>query len=120
MEGSPPRPIVIHNFSEKLNERLVHFHVLSLQDSFFLWAGLSPSLCNLAVAMNSRFDSAPVSTSVIGDKSDSTSSSFAQRLAKKTKKQVFASINIPNSDTQLMLLVEKRIKQEMESFPEKF
>ncbi|XP_044149672.1 proteasome assembly chaperone 4 [Bufo gargarizans] len=114
------RSITIHNFSEKISDRLVHFHVMSLQDCFFLWVGYSARLCNLAVAMCSRFDSMPLSSQILGDKSDTTSSSFAQRLAKKTKKQVFASVNIPTNDSQLMLLVEKRIKEEMDSFPEKF
>ncbi|XP_040287911.1 proteasome assembly chaperone 4 [Bufo bufo] len=114
------RSITIHNFSEKISDRLVHFHVMSLQDCFFLWVGYSATLCNLAVAMCSRFDSMPLSSQILGDQSDTTSSSFAQRLAKKTKKQVFASVNIPTNDSQLMLLVEKRIKEEMDSFPEKF
>ncbi|XP_073534803.1 proteasome assembly chaperone 4 [Phyllobates terribilis] len=114
------RPISIHNFSEKISDRLVHFHVMSLQDCFFLWVGFSARLCNLSVAMCSRFDSMPLSSLILGDKSDTTSGSFAQRLAKKTKKQVFASVNIPTNDSQLMLLIEKRIKEEMESFPEKF
>ncbi|XP_063779138.1 proteasome assembly chaperone 4 isoform X2 [Pseudophryne corroboree] len=65
-------------------------------------------------------DSVPLSTLILGDKSDTTSSSFAQRLAMKTKKQVFVSVNIPSNDSQLMLLIEKRIKEEMESFPDRF
>ncbi|XP_075069100.1 proteasome assembly chaperone 4 [Mixophyes fleayi] len=114
------RPITVHNFSEKICDKLIHCHVMSLEDCFFLWVGVSASLCNLAVAMCSRYDSMPLSTLILGDKSDTTSSCFAQRLAKKTKKQVFASVNIPNNDSELMLLIEKRIKEEMESFPEKF
>ncbi|XP_072267877.1 proteasome assembly chaperone 4 [Pyxicephalus adspersus] len=120
MEECKPRPISIHNFNDKICDRIVHFHVMSLQDCFFLWVGFSPSLSNLAVAMCSRFNSVPLSTSILGDKADPTSSSFAQRLAKKTKKQVFVSIGIPTNDSQLLLLIEKRIKQEMDSFPEKF
>ncbi|XP_068092923.1 proteasome assembly chaperone 4 [Hyperolius riggenbachi] len=121
MESSAKHQTSIHNFSEKLCDKLVHFHVMSLQDCFFLWVGFCPTLRNLAVAMCSRYDdSVPLSTLILGDKSDPTSSSFAQRLAKKTQKQVFASINIPTNDSQLMMLIEKRIKQEMESFPEKF
>ncbi|XP_040182537.1 proteasome assembly chaperone 4-like [Rana temporaria] len=106
--------------SSHLCDRAVHFHVMSLQDCFLVWVGFSPSLRNLAMAMCSRYDTVPLSTLILGDKSDPTSSSFAQRLAMKTKKQVFVSISIPTTDSQLLLLIEKRIKQEMETFPEKF
>ncbi|KAG8442463.1 hypothetical protein GDO86_011306 [Hymenochirus boettgeri] len=115
-----PRAVTIHNFSEKICDRTVYFHVMAMDDCFFLWVGLSANLEHLAVAMCSRYDSVPLSTSVLGDPSDTTSTSFAQRLAKKTKKQVFASINISHNESQLMLLIEKRIKQEMDSLPEKF
>ncbi|XP_063779137.1 proteasome assembly chaperone 4 isoform X1 [Pseudophryne corroboree] len=120
MESSTHHPITVHNFSEKICDRLIHFHVMGLEGCFFLWVGLSAGLCNLAVAMCSKFDSVPLSTLILGDKSDTTSSSFAQRLAMKTKKQVFVSVNIPSNDSQLMLLIEKRIKEEMESFPDRF
>ncbi|OCT74445.1 proteasome assembly chaperone 4 [Xenopus laevis] len=119
MESSP-RAITLYNFSEKICEQLVHFHVMGMEDCFFLWVGLSPVLANLSMAMCSRFDSVPLSTLVFGDTSDIMSTSFAQRLAKKTKKQVFASVNIPTNESQLMLLIEKRIRQEMDTFPEKF
>ncbi|XP_063307846.1 proteasome assembly chaperone 4 [Pelobates fuscus] len=115
-----PRSISVHNFSERFSEQTVHFHVMAMQDCFFLWVGISATLSNMAVAMGSRFDTVPLSTLLLGDKSDTTSCSFAQRLAKKTTKQVFASINIPNNDSQLMLRIEKRIKEEMEAFPDKF
>ncbi|XP_053570654.1 proteasome assembly chaperone 4 [Bombina bombina] len=119
MELSAGR-ISVHNFSEKICEQLVHFHVMSMEQCFLLWVGLSPNLSNLAVAMCSRFDPVPLSSLILGDTSDTTSCSLAQRLAKKTTKQVFASVNIPTHDSQLMLLVEKRIKEEMEADPEKF
>lgn len=41
-------------------------------------------------------------------------------LARKTKKQVFVSYNLQNTDSNFALLVENRIKEEMEAFPEKF
>ncbi|KAB5517199.1 hypothetical protein PHYPO_G00186950 [Pangasianodon hypophthalmus] len=110
----------VHDFSEKLLEQMVHFHVLKLTGGFFLWVGTSPVLSNLAVSMNSRFDSMPLSTLVLGDSSDTTPTSLAQRLTKKTKKQVFVSYNLPVTDSNLTLLVENRIKKEMELHPDKF
>lgn len=47
--------ISVHDFSEKLLEQMVHFHVMKLTGGFFLWVGTSPVLSNLAVSMNSRF-----------------------------------------------------------------
>lgn len=41
-------------------------------------------------------------------------------LARKTNKQVFVSYNLQNTDSNFALLVENRIKEEMEAFPEKF
>ncbi|XP_054347046.2 proteasome assembly chaperone 4 isoform X1 [Pongo pygmaeus] len=151
--------VSLHNFSARLWEQLVHFHVMRLTDSLFLWVGATPHLRNLAVAMCSRYDSIPVSTSLLGDTSDTTSTGLAQRLglggktglacecgverglskgheaegstpptprhtsrgpARKTNKQVFVSYNLQNTDSNFALLVENRIKEEMEAFPEKF
>ncbi|XP_060770054.1 proteasome assembly chaperone 4 [Neoarius graeffei] len=112
-------PISVHDFSEKLQEQMVHFHVMKLTGGFLLWVGTSPVLSNLAVSMNSRFDSVPLSTLVLGDSSDTTPTSLAQRLTKKTKKQVFVSYNLPVT-ANLMMLVENRIKKEMELHPDKF
>eukprot|EP00071_Canis_lupus_P015480 XP_005640213.1 proteasome assembly chaperone 4 [Canis lupus familiaris] len=91
-----------------------------LTDSLFLWVGATPHLRNLAVAMCNRYDSIPVSTSLLGDTSDTTSTGLAQRLARKTNKQVFVSYNLQNTDSNFALLVENRIKEEMDAFPEKF
>ncbi|XP_043575408.1 proteasome assembly chaperone 4 isoform X1 [Chiloscyllium plagiosum] len=110
----------VHNFSEKLSEQMVHFHVLRMKDSFFLWVGSTPTLSNLAVAMCTKFDPMPVSTLILGDSSDTTPNSVAQRLAKKTGKQVFISYNLPSTNTSLSLQVENRIKEEMKAHPDKF
>ncbi|XP_043937452.1 proteasome assembly chaperone 4 [Protopterus annectens] len=119
MEGLKSE-ISIHDFAEKILEQLVHFHVMKMTDCFFLWVGATPHFSNLAVAMCNKYDSMPVSTLVLGDKSDTVSSCLAQRLATKTKKQVFVSYSLPTSDCSLTLLVEQRIKKEMENFPDKF
>ncbi|XP_011512893.1 proteasome assembly chaperone 4 isoform X1 [Homo sapiens] len=115
--------------------------------------------CLVAAGAKSTLDSIPVSTSLLGDTSDTTSTGLAQRLglggktglacecgvewglskgheaecstlptpqhtscgpARKTNKQVFVSYNLQNTDSNFALLVENRIKEEMEAFPEKF
>ncbi|KAM9849035.1 proteasome assembly chaperone 4 [Aulostomus maculatus] len=115
-----PGAISVHNFSEKILEQTVHFHVMKLNGGFFLWVGSSPVLSNLAVSMSSKYDSMPLSTLVLGDPSDTAPNSLAQRLAKKTKKQVFVSYSLPVTDASLSLLVENRIKTELERHPELF
>ncbi|XP_060630735.2 proteasome assembly chaperone 4 [Anolis sagrei] len=112
--------ISVHDFRGRLAEELVHFHAMRLRDSLFLWVGDAPRLGNLALAMNSPRDSIPVSTLLFGDTSDNTSTSLAQKLASKTKKQIFVSYNIQNTDSGFILLVENRIKEEMAAFPDKF
>ncbi|CAM4686547.1 unnamed protein product [Leuciscus chuanchicus] len=112
--------ITVHDFSEKILEQLVHFHVMKLSGGFFLWIGSGPVLSNLAVSIGSKYDSTPLSTLVLGDTSDTTPSALAQRLTKKTKKQVFVSYNLPMTNSNLALLVEDRIKKEMELHPDKF
>ncbi|XP_029938346.1 proteasome assembly chaperone 4 [Salarias fasciatus] len=112
--------ISLHDFSEKILEQVVHFHVMKLSGGFFLWVGSAPVLSNLAVSMSSRYDSMPLSTLVLGDPSDTTANSLAQRLAKKTKKQVFVSYSLPVTDSNLSLLVENRIKKELELHPQHF
>ncbi|XP_051929607.1 proteasome assembly chaperone 4 [Hippocampus zosterae] len=113
-------PISVHNFSERFMEQTVHFHVMKLSGAFFIWVGSSPLLSNLAVSMSSKYDSMPLSTLVMGDPSDTAPTSLAQRLAKKTKKQVFVSYSLPMTNSSLSLLVENRIKKELELHPEKF
>ncbi|KAG7514759.1 proteasome assembly chaperone 4 [Solea senegalensis] len=112
--------ISVHNFSDKILEQAVHFHVMKLSGGFFLWIGSSPVLSNLAVSMSSKYDSMPLSTLIMGDPSNTAPNTLSQRLAKKTKKQVFVSYSLPVTDSNLSLLVENRIKKELELHPEHF
>ncbi|XP_031725548.1 proteasome assembly chaperone 4 [Anarrhichthys ocellatus] len=112
--------ITVHNFSERILEQVIHFHVMKLSGGFFLWVGSSPVLSNLAVSMGSRYDSMPLSTLVMGDPSNTAPNSMAQRLAKKTKKQVYVSYSLPMTNSNISLLVESRIKKEVELHPEHF
>lgn len=47
--------ITVHNFSEKILEQVIHFHVMKLSGGFFLWVGSTPDLSNLAVSMSSKY-----------------------------------------------------------------
>ncbi|XP_003749885.2 proteasome assembly chaperone 4-like isoform X1 [Rattus norvegicus] len=112
--------VSLHNFSMRQWEQLAHFHVMRLMDSLFLWVGAMPHLRNFTVAMCSCFDSILVFTSLFGDTSDMTSTDLTQCLARKTSKQVFVNYNLSSTDNNFTLLIENRIKAEMETFLEKF
>ncbi len=58
--------ITVHNFSEKILEQVVHFHVMKLSGGFLLWVGSSPVLSNLAVSMSSKHVSKHAPTSLRG------------------------------------------------------
>uniref|UniRef100_A0A8C3JSL8 Proteasome assembly chaperone 4 n=1 Tax=Calidris pygmaea TaxID=425635 RepID=A0A8C3JSL8_9CHAR len=110
--------IALHDFSGRLGEQRVHFHAMRLRDSLFLWVGASPALASLAVAMCSPRVSVRVVSLLV--KITSTSSLSLSQLASKTKKQIFVSYNLQNTDSNFTLLIENRIKEEMMAFPEKF
>ncbi|KAL7396679.1 hypothetical protein ABVT39_009753 [Epinephelus coioides] len=118
--GAVSDAITVHNFSERILEQVIHFHVMKLSGGFFLWVGSSPVLSNMAVSMSSKYDSMPLSTLIMGDPSNTAPNSLAQRLAKKTQKQVYVSYSLPMTDSNISLLVENRIKKELELHPEHF
>lgn len=47
--------IDVHNFTEKILEQHVHFHVMKFGGGFFLWVGSNAVLSNLAVSINSKY-----------------------------------------------------------------
>ncbi|XP_061184476.1 proteasome assembly chaperone 4-like [Saccostrea echinata] len=107
-----------HVFSDKIMEKVVHFQVLKLKESFYIWICTSNKLGNLAVAMQTKFSSIPSGAVLLGP-ADSHCFTIAQRLAKKTGKQVFVSGSV-DYDQLMLPLIEKRIGQELQNFPEKF
>nr|XP_022321056.1 proteasome assembly chaperone 4-like [Crassostrea virginica] len=119
MSGNVIEPrLKYHFFSDKIMDTVVNFQVLKLRDSFYVWIGTSNKLGNVTVAMPTKFSSVPSGSVLLGP-TDSHCLNIAQRLAKKTQKQVFVSGNVDYN--QLMLpLIEKRIGQELMNSPEKF
>ncbi len=47
----------VHNFSDTILNILVHFHVIKMKDSFFVWigSGNNARFDNLAVAVKTKF-----------------------------------------------------------------
>ncbi|KAF8797033.1 proteasome assembly chaperone 4-like [Argiope bruennichi] len=112
--------IKVHTFEENLLGCPVAFHVMKMKESLFIWIGDQGNFDSLAVAMSTPYNSAPISSSLMGPTADESSCSLASRLSKKIGKQVFASYNISQSDSNLMLYVTQRLIQEMTDKPEYF
>lgn len=47
--------IIVHNFSENLFDNVVHFHVMGMKDSLFIWIGQKRELNSLSVAMCTKY-----------------------------------------------------------------
>lgn len=108
----------IHTFHSEIVNQMVYFQVIKLCDSFHLWVGTSPVFGDMSVAMNTKYSSLPTGSVLIGQ-SESTSLPIAQRLSKRTGKQVFVSSSLPY-DRVMLPLVEKRIGEELQAHPEFF
>ena len=110
--------VKVHTFHDKIMDKDAYFSVTKLTDSFHLWIGRSGAFGDLSVAMTMR-DSIPSATVLIGG-SVSPCQAMAERLSKRTGKQVFVGGDL-NSFSQLEIpLVEKRVAEEMKKIPEAF
>ena len=115
VEVRPATPsLKIHSFSDSFLNHRLHFQVVGLKDSFFLWVGTAaePIFANFSCAIHSRFDSQPSVASLFGATDDVRANGLARKLCAKAKKPVYVSLNIP-PDQILLPLVEKRIVAEM-------
>jgi len=108
----------LHTFRDKVLDQDVYFQVLKLKDSFYVWFGKSENFGDLSVAM-ATLKGTVSSTSLIGGL-ESHSVSLAERLSKKTGKQVFVGGEMKTFDHLQYPLVEKRIMEEMARNPDKF
>lgn len=110
-----------HTFRESILDKKIIFQVVKLQDIVFIYIDDSDQvqLSHLEMAMNSRFADHPLSTTLLGATAENPGSQLASRIAKKSKMTVYLSFNV--DDTKfLSSLVEKRLIQEMNQYPEKF
>lgn len=108
----------LHTFKEKIMDTDIYFQVLKLTDSFYLWLGKTNNFGDLSVAM-ATVGKTISSTNLIGG-SGSHSVVLAERLCKKTGKQVFVGGDLQNFDQLLIPLLEKRLVQEMQTNPDCF
>lgn len=110
--------IGIHTFKDKILDQDVFFQVIKLDSSFYLWFGKSSQMGDLSVAMTT-IKNVTSSTNLVGA-NDSHSVAMAERLSKKSGKQVFIGGDTRTFDQLQLPLVEKRIAEEIRNQPDKF
>jgi proteasome assembly chaperone 4 len=49
------RELMVHNFSERLLDTVVHFHIMKMKDSLLIWIGKKAELNSLSVAMCTKY-----------------------------------------------------------------
>eukprot|EP01134_Creolimax_fragrantissima_P007090 CFRG7090T1 len=115
----------LYTFSDsEIHSATVHFQVIKLNECLMLWAGTDDSFTNLCVAMPPRdpiSSTQGVGSLLFGNALRSTAP--AQRLAKRTNKQVHLSINVSSVGTNMQTaesMVEMRFAKEIGEHPEHF
>ncbi len=95
-------------FQEVALDVLVFFQILVMNRSYFVWIGSSAgSFDMLDLSMASSTDVLPVSTSLIGNDSDTVGLALSNKLAMKLKTQVYVSFNLPGNQSALLQELER-------------
>lgn len=111
--------IAVSTFTETFLGEDVHFYVLKLKESCFIWiGGASASFKTLVAAVTTRMTTEPICTQLLGDMTNTAGSNLAKRLVKKTKCQCFLSLNV--SDASLHPLIEQYLVKCIEAERSKF
>lgn len=118
IEYSTPN-INIHYFHEQLEGLELGFQIYRFKDSFMIWIGTDLSFTDMKMANLARFDEEPLLHHLVNYDYQSMSALLSQKLAKKTKKQVFVTCNIPD-DKNIKEFVEKRLFEELNNNPQYF
>lgn len=110
-----------HHFRDHLLEKKLIFQVVGMLDSLLIYVNDQDdnNFSDLSLAVKNRHDNAPIGTRLIGNSPEDYSRSIACRFSKKIGKVVYFSCNVA-LDRSLVLLIEKRILEEMKTHPDKF
>ena len=107
--------INVECFAAGTDDITVHFQMIRMDQSCYVWANLTPRASSCAVAMPTRFTDMPTAMSLFSESADVNAKAMAQRLAKRTKQQWFVSCSLPADAEHLYVLVEKRIMKQFEN-----
>jgi len=113
--------VQVQHFKDVFMETPVYFLLISLRDSFFVWVGSAPPcLDHMAVAVPTRFDPQPITSTVLGTPTLASAQqdftlSVAKHLGKKIGKMFFVSCSLYEYSMELQVFVERRIREALAS-----
>eukprot|EP01117_Protostelium_nocturnum_P016290 TRINITY_DN6412_c0_g1_i2.p1 TRINITY_DN6412_c0_g1~~TRINITY_DN6412_c0_g1_i2.p1 ORF type:complete len:145 (+),score=42.63 TRINITY_DN6412_c0_g1_i2:66-500(+) len=103
-----------HQFSEIYLEHPIHFLVLELKESFYVWIGDTSLANNLSLAMKTNYSSEPSTSNIIlGSIKSDFETQMAQHLAKRFGKPFFVSSGLATQDPIFQSFAEARVFREM-------
>mmetsp|Transcript_47732 Transcript_47732/g.91236 ORF Transcript_47732/g.91236 Transcript_47732/m.91236 type:complete len:139 (+) Transcript_47732:168-584(+) len=100
----------LQQWTDTSTDTPLHFQVLHLEDQLLVWigAGHNASLDNLHMALQTRQEKLPSTTTLFGDRGvNGDSSALAQRLAMRSGKAVALSCSLPPGAPLLQVVAEK-------------
>ncbi|KAK2575962.1 hypothetical protein KPH14_007323 [Odynerus spinipes] len=108
-----PCSFKFHKFVDQVGEVSISCHIIKMEDCLYLWVGdaTNSAMNDLAFALQSKYESVPIATKIIGSVADEVSTNIAKRLTKKLGKPVYVSFNL-QTDRMLLPRIEQRIQQE--------
>lgn len=112
-----------HEFTHFMFNFNVKFEIVKMKDSILIWIGdfEKPLLLDLSYGVQTKYEPLPTTTKILGTaSSDTASMMIAKRLAKKLKKPVYISFNLPLTPNNLLKDIEIRLIEEIELHSDKF
>lgn len=114
---------LIKNFTCSDNSLNAIGNIIFMDRSCYIWVSC-PDSCpssmeTLVVAMPTKFEPMPITTSLFQSSEDSNSNGIAQRVSKKFNIQAFVCCNLPDTHIELLLVIEAKIIQILQQEYEK-
>lgn len=106
-----------HEFMHSVFDVNIKFEIIKMKDSVFIYIGnvANPLLSDMSYGVQTRYESHPIATKILGTASSDTSSlMIAKRLTKRLKKPVYISFNLPVTHDKLLEEIETRLVEEIE------
>lgn len=109
-----------HKFSASINDSQFNYRILKMKDSVFIYIGEegNETFDEIGMAMQTS-NGETISTTITGALLGCGSQELANKLAKKLKKQIYVSCNVP-VDGIIRPFIEKRLNEEIKGSNELF